>query len=217
MANGNIVHFGRPEYQLGRDSTLWKVSVFNEPRTLVFGDFECSGRLLGVQASSKQQIGSDILIRPPYSEWCPELLYTAVPLDHVRTIHALFNRYNNFAGMILKYRDASTRAIGECRLGTDRAITVHSPQRFCFARMSTAYCATAYTVEVDSDPRCQHDTSDGMWSCYLMQGALECWMSAIAIKFVIKGQRPVREADHRAVLPGTDERYCKHPKRCHEP
>lgn len=75
---------------------------------------------------------------------------------------------------------------------------------------------TRYTVEISAEADCAYGDDDELWSCCLMQGELECWMSCIETRFVFKGRHKAIRRGRPGVLPRGHPLHQKQPERWDE-
>ncbi|KAI1298567.1 hypothetical protein F5Y03DRAFT_367802 [Xylaria venustula] len=151
----------RPEKHVLLGSGTPMALVYGEPQELqpisIFGAYPSPGG--DTLLFEAQEFEPDIA--GAYFSWAP--------LSYIQSVNTFYDRDTRLCkGIIFRYRNGGSRALGQCRLNVDQSIIVIEPRVLCF--LSTSYSTSAgrlrrhgVRVEVTRDDA--HEHSDSGWKC----------------------------------------------------
>ncbi|KAL7927399.1 hypothetical protein ACQKWADRAFT_276567 [Trichoderma austrokoningii] len=104
--------------------------------------------------------------------------YSSAPLGNVIRAQVFYKRRASAPecrGIVLEYRNGSTRALGQCRLGVDLSEECFEPAQLCYSSLGNN--SVQVKVYSNGDLHAGHDDEEADWTCCLMRGVLEFWFS----------------------------------------
>ncbi|KAM0560011.1 hypothetical protein ACHAPJ_003968 [Fusarium lateritium] len=115
--------------------------------------------------------------KPPLHE---HVNLSSAPLKDVTRMQVLEDEESGFCkAILLEYGNGARRALGNCRLGIDRARTCLNPSRICYRPSGHASGIRRDIPAVRVQAACgsTHHHDEGDWICSAMEGVVEFWFS----------------------------------------
>ncbi|KAM0346229.1 hypothetical protein ACHAPU_005654 [Fusarium lateritium] len=105
---------------------------------------------------------------------------SSAPLENVTRVQVLEDDDSGFCkAILLDYGNGARRALGNCRLGIDRAKTYLRPSHICYraAGHASGIRRDIPAVRVEAGCNANHDHEEDGWVCSMMEGTMEFWFS----------------------------------------
>ncbi|KAK4162351.1 hypothetical protein QBC43DRAFT_380020 [Cladorrhinum sp. PSN259] len=172
-------------------------SAASPPLTMIYGEPREGSPVRFLGAHCGQPLDHALpkpfqLEEPGLSPIRNDAYFSWAPLCDVSSTLVFYDQYTGFCrGIVFRYQNGGSRAVGQCRLQVDPAETVVGPVRLCFraSLYSLGWGREKYTVRVkfkqDARANCTEEDIEG-WESRLMKGLVKFWFTPVSSFLVVE-------------------------------